>query len=271
MDGRAEQFEQEFLAFRPQLKSYLFRLTTNRQDAEDLLQDTFIRVVNKIETFRGDAGFKTWVFQIATNLARDHHRVKARWGEDWMDLVKDAHVADPALFARKKVVLESDPEGKFVLSEHLNYCFNCTVKTLLVEEQVCLWLKEVYDFKVSEIMLILELSEGKVKHALTNARRHLSRIFQHKCVLINKQGTCSQCTGLNKMYNPEQDAHVEANKLKLLREQEGKNMEQLLELRMQLVKSIDPMSGKTKALHSYLIENSPAWAKKQQQIQDLKK
>ena len=258
-----EQFEKEFILFQPQLKSYLFRLTSCKKDCEDLSQDTYLKVLDKIDSFSNKSSFKTWVFAIATNLAKDNLRVKQRWGNDWMDLVRDAHVQNPELFAKKREVLESSPEGKFVLSEHLNYCFNCTTKTLLLHEQVCLWLKEVYAFKVSEIMLILNVSEGKVKHAIADARQHLTHIFQKKCALINKEGTCSQCTGLNQMYNPEQDEHIEANKVKMVKEQKGKNYEQLLELRLELVKSIDPLSGKTTSLHHYLIENSPAWAKQQ--------
>lgn len=257
------QYQEEFIAFRPQLKSYLFRLSASNEDSEDLLQDTFIRTFDKIDSFKGHSSFKTWVFSIATNLAKDNFRVKERWGESWMDLVRDAHVQNPALFKKKKEVLGSNPEGTFVLSEHLNYCFNCTTKTLLLQEQICLWLKEVYNFKVSEIMLILNLSEGKVKHSIADARKHLKRIFEKKCALINKEGTCSQCTGLNQMYNPEQDAHIEANKVKMVREQEGKNFEQLLELRLELIKNIDPLVGRTTSLHHYLIQNSPSWAKQQ--------
>ena len=257
------QYQEEFIAFRPQLKSYLFRLSASKEDSEDILQDTFIKAFDKIDSFKGNSSFKTWIFSIATNLAKDNFRVKERWGKNWMDLVRDVHAQNPALFAKKKEVLESSSDGKFVLSEHLNYCFNCTSKTLLLHEQICLWLKEVYGFKISEIMLILDLSEGKVKHSIADARKHLTRIFEKKCALINKKGTCSQCTGLNQMYNPEQDAHIEANKVKMVKEQEGKNAEQLLELRLELVKSIDPLVGSTTSLHHYLIKNSPSWAKNQ--------
>lgn len=255
-----DSYQLEFVEFRPQLKSYIHRLTTNNQDTEDLLQDTFVKVFDKIESFKGNSTFKTWVFTIATNLAKDNYRVKQRWGTDWMDLVKAAHIENPAMFGKKKEIIESSPHSKFVLSEHLNYCFTCTTKTLLLSEQICLWLKEVYGFKISEIMLITELSEGKVKHAIANARKDLGRIFQKKCALINKEGTCSQCTSLNQIYNPEQNAQAEANKVKMVKEQRGKNYDELLSLRLILIKTIDPLNGKSVELHNYLLEHSPQWA-----------
>lgn len=258
-----EGYKKEFTSFQNQLKSYVYRLVAHRQETEDIVQDTYIRAFDNIASFKGNSSFKTWVFAIATNLTKDNLRARERWGEDWMDLVRDAHVANPALFAKKKEIIDNSPTCKFVLSEHLNYCFNCTSKTLLLKQQICLWLKEVYGFRISEIMLIVDLSEGKVKHAIADAREAMGRIFEKKCVLVNKKGTCSQCTGLNSMYNPQQDAHIEANKVKMVKEQRGKNYEQLLDLRLQLVKSIDPLEGEGIDLHNYLIENSPAWAKQQ--------
>ena len=88
------------------------------------------------------------------------------------------------------------------------------------------------------------------------------RIFDNKCALINKEGVCHQCTGLNKRFNPEQNEQEERVKIKMLREQRNKNHQQLLDLRMQLVQGIDPLDAEGMDLHNYLIENSPVWARK---------
>lgn len=253
-------FQKEFLGFEEPLKSYLYRLCTNMQDAEDLCQDAYLKAFEKLDQFKEESSLKTWVFKIASNLALDNFRVQKRWGEDWMDKVKDVHVANPSLMAKKMEVQQSSEYGTFVISEHINYCFNCTSKTLPLIGQLCLWLKEVYEFKISEICSILELGEGKVKHALADARKDMIRIFEKRCALINKKGICSQCTGLNQIYNPKQDAQVEANKLKLHRERDLKNYEELLDLRMAIVKSLDPLQEQGRDLHNYLLENSPNWA-----------
>lgn len=264
-----EQYQKEFISFQSQLNSYIYRIVTHRQESEDIGQEVYIKAFNNIESFQGMSSFKTWVFSIATNLAKDSLRARERWGEDWMDLVKDAHVADKDLLNRKFEIAKTSPYGTFEMREHLNYCFNCVSKTLLLNNQMCLLLKEVYEFKVSEIMLITGLTEGKVKHALADSRKDMARIFKHKCALINKKGICSQCTGLNNIFNPEQNTQIEANKLKIIKEKHGKNYEQLLSLRLEMVKNIDPLKGEGIDLHNYLIENSPAWAK--QQLKKLKK
>jgi RNA polymerase sigma-70 factor (ECF subfamily) len=54
-----EQFTAEFEKTRPQLKSYILRITASVDDTEDIVQDTYIRAVEKIDSFRGDASVKT--------------------------------------------------------------------------------------------------------------------------------------------------------------------------------------------------------------------
>lgn len=258
-----DHYIQEFIDFRPQLVSYLYRLTTNLNDAEDLAQNTYLKVIDRIDTYEGRSSFKTWVFTIATNLSRDNQRTIKRWGIDWMDKVRDAHMADPELMAAKADIVRNAPYGRFVMSEHVNYCFNCTVKTLMLDQQICLWLKEVYAFTVAEIIEITGLTEGKVKHAISDARATLARIFESKCALINKQGVCSQCTGLNGIYNPEQDAQIEANRMKMVKQRADSSKDDLLNLRLELAKDMNPLFGEGRDLHKHLIENSPRWAEEQ--------
>lgn len=59
LDGDINAFQALFSAFQPQLKSYLYRLLANRNDAEDLTHDTFIKAFDKLSTFRGESSLKT--------------------------------------------------------------------------------------------------------------------------------------------------------------------------------------------------------------------
>ena len=72
LGGDINAFQTLFAGFQNQLKSYLYRLLANRNDAEDLTHDTFIKAYEKLATFKGEASLKTWVFQIATHLSYNH-------------------------------------------------------------------------------------------------------------------------------------------------------------------------------------------------------
>jgi RNA polymerase sigma-70 factor (ECF subfamily) len=76
MQTKKSNIETEFMAIQEQLESYLYRLSANREDAKDLLQDTYIKIKQKVDTFQGKSSFKTWVFAIATNLAKDNQSRK---------------------------------------------------------------------------------------------------------------------------------------------------------------------------------------------------
>ena len=64
---------------RKPLFAYIYRMVTHRQDAEDLMQDVFVRVMESIGRYRGDGPFKSWLFGIATHACLDLLRSRRRW------------------------------------------------------------------------------------------------------------------------------------------------------------------------------------------------
>ncbi len=226
---------------RAQLKSYLFRLTADQEDTEDLLQDTYLRAAEKIDSFQGRASLKTWIFTIATNLARDYLRSRKRWQVDALDNAKAESLRYPEIYiARFMDINQNSAHGVFELNEHINFCFTCIGKTLPVDQQVALLLKEIFDYKITEIVDIMDESEGVIKHLLFNARKTMREIFEKKCALINKEGTCHQCSELNGLFNPRQDFQEQFLKTELGSRPPGTNSEQLLDIRLQIAKAIDP-------------------------------
>ncbi len=250
----------QYLGFKDELKTFLFRLLTDRQDCEDILQETYIKFSQNIETFRGDASFKTWVYAIATNLARNHLEKRKRWRVDYQDKGRDLHLQDESMAKQVHQIFFASPDATFEITQHLDYCFTCITKTLGLVEQICLLLKDVYGFKQREIELITGLSEGKVKHGIADARKTMMRVFDSRCALINKQGVCHQCTGLKGFLTPGQDAHQEASQLQLVQEAQNADNERLLELRLEIVRSTDPINDTKHELHIHFLENLPKWA-----------
>ncbi len=71
-------FETLVEIYSPRLYGYFYRLTGRREDAEDLLQEAFVRVVRMISRYEHDNRFDAWLFRIATNLVRDRVRRQRR-------------------------------------------------------------------------------------------------------------------------------------------------------------------------------------------------
>ena len=66
-----DELTTQFVTIQRELKSFLLRMTASAQDAEDITQDTYLKAHAKIDTFRGESSLKTWIFSIASNLAKD--------------------------------------------------------------------------------------------------------------------------------------------------------------------------------------------------------
>jgi RNA polymerase sigma-70 factor (ECF subfamily) len=251
--GDINAFQTLFAGFQSQLKSYLYRLLTDRDDVDDLAHDTFIKAFTKIGTFNQDSSLKTWVFTIATNLAYDHLRKIKRWKPDAQDRGADLAISTENVRMAFRVVNATSEAGAYEMREHIDFCFTCISKTLLIENQVALILKDIYDFPVKEICIILQKTEGVIKHLLNDARNTMTDIFEHRCALINKNGVCHQCSHINEIFNPKHDQQEELMKLELVKASKKYNREQLFELRTILVKGIDPLNAAGTDLHESIM------------------
>ena len=251
--GDINAFQTLFAEFQNQLKSYLYRLLADRNDVDDLTHDTFIKAFTKISTFNQDSSLKTWVFSIATNLAYDHLRKLKRWQPDAQDRGADLAIGSEEVRKAFWIAHDTSPAGAYEMREHIDFCFTCISKTLPIENQVALILKDIYDFQVKEIGLILGKTEGVVKHLLNDARNIMTDIFEHRCALINKNGICHQCSHINEIFNPKHDQQAELMKLELVKASKKYNREELFALRTVLVKAIDPLHASGTNLHESIM------------------
>jgi RNA polymerase sigma-70 factor (ECF subfamily) len=251
-----ELFNQEFQSNLAQLKSYLVRITASVADAEDLAQDTYIKASEKINTFRGESSLKTWVFTIASNLAKDNLRAQKRWTENVTDISRAAALSHKDFFQEAMNIRMTSPQGQFEAKEHIAFCFTCISKSLPLEQQLCIFLKEVYEFKVNEIATILDTTEAMVKYYLHTGRSKMINIFDGRCALINKKGVCDQCSELNGVFNPKQNTQEELMKIDLVKEAEKGDKEHLFDLRMQILKEIDPFESKAAELQLHHLEHN---------------
>ena len=252
----ADQLTVEFEAFRGELKSFLLRMSASVQDAEDIVQESYIKAHSKIDTFRGESSLKTWVFSIASNLARDLLKSKKRWPENVTDICKDAALGNKQFFQEAMHIRQTSPQGNFEIKEHIAFCFTCVSKSLPLEQHLVLLLREVYGFKVKEISQILHLTEAMVKYHLHVSRSKMIEIFDHRCSLINKEGICYQCTELNGIFNPKQKAQEELVKIEMAREAENKSKEELFDLRMKILQELDPFESGAADLQLHHLEHN---------------
>jgi RNA polymerase sigma-70 factor (ECF subfamily) len=251
MQTKELNIETEFLELQGQLESYLYRLSANREDAKDIVQDTYVKVKEKVSSFKGDSSFKTWCFAIATNLAKDNQRVKNRWRLEVQDDCKNASLSTPEYQQKIISAFQNQTEQQFEIAEHINYCFTCIAKNLDLEEQIAVILKEIYHFKRTEIAKILGKTEGVIKHLLFNGRKELQTKYNKRCSLINKTGVCYQCAELNDFLQDEPNSEEKIQNLKLNRKN---NSETNLDIRFSIINQINPLNSKASDLEDTILQ-----------------
>lgn len=254
MDAKA--FTSEFEKVKPQLKSYILRMTASIQDTEDIIQDTWIKASSNLTSFKGESSLKTWIFSIASNLAIDNLRRKKRWPENVTDICKEAAKSDMSHFQEAMKIIETSEYAKFEIKEHIAFCFLCIAKSLPLEQHLCLLLKEIHDFKVKELAQILQTTEALIKYHLYSARQKMIEVFDGRCALINKEGMCHQCSEINGIFNPKQDLQEELVKIKMAKEAGKADKERLLDLRMEVLKEINPYTSGAHELQLHHLEHN---------------
>jgi RNA polymerase sigma-70 factor (ECF subfamily) len=259
LDGDINAFQELFKGFQSQLKSYLYRLMANRNDAEDLTHDTFIKAFDKLSTYKSEASLKTWVFQIATHLAYNELRKRKRWTPDVSEKAKKLVLESEELQGMLTEINSTSPNGAYDIREHVDTCFTCIAKNLPIENQVAVLLKDVYGFSVEEIAQILDKTLGVAKYLLQDGRKVMTDVFEERCALVSKQGVCHQCSELNGWFNPRQNQQEALMRLDLVKGSAKYDRERLYEMRALLVSNIDPLQSTGHVLQEALLScNSKA-------------
>lgn len=244
-NGDIKAFHELFTEVKDKMRAYLYRIVTNRDDVEDLVHDTFVKGFDSIKTFRRESSINTWLFSIATHLAINQLKNGRPWPIDILDRAKEEATRSKKIRDYLWRASENQ-QGTFDIIEHIDFCFTCISKTIVLEQQVTLLLVDVFDFKIKEVAVILEKSEAAVKHYLRKGRHTMANTFEMRCALVNKKGACHQCSQLNSWFNPRQKEQEAIVRQKFENVARDSN---LLEVRELLIKSIDPLKAKGTLLH----------------------
>jgi len=152
--------------------SLIFRMVRDREMAEDLSQETFIKVLNNIDRYSPDFKFSSWLFKIANNLTIDHLR-RRRLNTISIEGAPDAVTAESA--RATSIVIASGDESPLaeLESKELGLSIERAIAQLRPEYRACIMLRHVEDRSYEEIAEIVKLPLGTVKTYIHRARHEL--------------------------------------------------------------------------------------------------
>jgi RNA polymerase sigma-70 factor (ECF subfamily) len=181
----AEPVELQLERHRADLTALCYRMLASPFDADDAVQETFIRAWRRFDSFEGRAGLRTWLCQIATNVCLDMLRGAGRRarpvdlgpagtaGSDlgdrlpeatWVEPIPDAHVTSA----------NGDPAAAAEMRESIRLAFIAALQHLAPKQRAVLILRDVLRWRASEVAELLGTTVAGVNSALQRARATLA-------------------------------------------------------------------------------------------------
>ncbi len=152
--------------------SLVFRMVRDRETAEDLAQETFIKVLNNLDRYSPEFKFSSWLFKIANNLTIDHLR-RRRVDTISIEGAPDAVTAESARATSIAVVSPGESPLEELESKELGSAIERAIGKLRPEYRACIMLRHVDDKSYEEIAEIVKLPLGTVKTYIHRARHEL--------------------------------------------------------------------------------------------------
>jgi RNA polymerase sigma-70 factor, ECF subfamily len=172
VDGLERQLEQH----RSELIAYCYRMLASPFEAEDAVQETFIRAWRGFERFEGRAALRSWLYRIATNVCLDMLNGRERRARP-MDLGPAGEPIESNLHVQPEVTWIQpipDPSDVAVSRETIRLAFVAALQHLPPRQRAVLILCEVLHWKAAEVAELLETTVASVNSALQRARATLA-------------------------------------------------------------------------------------------------
>ncbi len=158
--------------------SLVFRMVRDTATAEDLAQDTFIKVLNHIDKYNAEFKFSSWLFKIANNVAIDHLR-RRQLDTISMDGSPNASTAADVEATRFDVADKSESALDEMEAKELGSAIERAIGALRPEYRSCIMLRHVEGRSYEEIAATLDLPLGTVKTYIHRARHELRDALDH--------------------------------------------------------------------------------------------
>jgi RNA polymerase sigma-70 factor (ECF subfamily) len=186
--GDRRAFSAAVESYRKQLQTHCYRMLGSILDAEDMVQETFLRAWKNLRSFERRGSMRSWLYRIATNTCLDHLRKRPkrtlpqRSAEPsdpaaplespkaepvWLEPYADELVSDP----------EPSTEARYTTSESISLAFVAVLQSLPPRQRAVLILFDVLDWKAKEIADLLQSSVSAVTSALHRARSTMASLY----------------------------------------------------------------------------------------------
>ena len=172
-NGDQTAFDEMVARYWGRIYSMVHQLLRNTQDAEEVTQDAFIRAHRGLVNFRGDSAFSTWLYQIATNLARNRYWYWWRRKRDKSVSFDQPIGPDGDMTLADVIPAELETPDDITVTQEFVDRIGEGMAKLGAKHREILTLRNIKNLSYEEIAEVLQISVGTVKSRIARARESL--------------------------------------------------------------------------------------------------
>lgn len=184
------EFWEIYDQFYGKVRKFILALVKDEWAADDLIQETFLRIQNNLETLKDPSKLSSWIFRIAYNLCQDHFRQLKRSR-------KEERLDQEGMEDFKETLVQKGPDIQKELEQRqMAECVQDQINLLPESLRTVLIFFDIMEFSHQEIADILGITVKNVKVRLHRARKKLKPILEKKCSFEKDERNVLICTPL---------------------------------------------------------------------------
>jgi RNA polymerase sigma-70 factor (ECF subfamily) len=177
--GNSAAMEQLILRYQDRIYNVILRMCRNTDDAAELTQETFVKIIKNINEFEGRSSFYTWAFRIAVNLTLNYCQRSVRLGLKSLDVEDKEHDRQAKRQLKEVLTDESCPDPA-LLAQNKELCEIVIQSLMKLDEahRAVVVLRDIEGMNYARIAEVLDIELGTVKSRLSRARSNLRKIME---------------------------------------------------------------------------------------------
>lgn len=177
--GNAAATERLILKYQSRIYNAILRICANPDDAAELTQDTFVKIIENIDKFQGRSTFYTWAFRIGINLTLNRCQRSAKLGLQSLD-AEDNEDDNDAKKTLKKILTDDSLPDPAVVAQNKEL-YGIVVKALMKlddAQRAVIVLRDIEGMNYAQMAEVLDIELGTVRSRLSRARTNLKEIME---------------------------------------------------------------------------------------------
>ena len=177
--GDSAAIERLILKYQNRIYNVILKICADPDDAAELTQDTFVKIIENIENFQGRSSFYTWAFRIAVNITLNYCRRNARIGFSSLDAEQIQNNSQPGKVLKELLSNENSLDPAAVAqNKELCQIVLESLKKLDDAQRAVVVLRDIEGMNYNQIANVLDIELGTVRSRLSRGRKKLRQILE---------------------------------------------------------------------------------------------